>query len=53
MLGVYAHREYHTVNKLNLCYEDQLVMPFSEIIAVYSEKHTTCINTFCVQHASL
>jgi len=33
--------------------KEQLVMLFSEIITVYSEKHTKRINTFCVQHASL
>jgi hypothetical protein len=52
MLCVYVRRSYHTVNTC-LCYTDHLVMPFSEIITVYSEKHTKCINTFCVQHASL
>jgi len=33
--------------------KDQLVMPLTEIITVYSEKHTKRTNTFCVQHASL
>jgi len=28
--------------------KDQFVMPFSEIIAVYSEKHTKRTNTFCM-----
>ena len=53
ILRVYVCRSYHTVNTLHLCYKDQLVMPFSEIIAVYSEKHTKHKNTFDVQHASL
>jgi len=33
--------------------KEQRVLPFSEIIAVYSEYHTKHINTLCMQHASL
>jgi hypothetical protein len=40
MLCIYVCRSYHTVNTLHLCYEDQLVMQFSEIIIVYSDNHT-------------
>jgi hypothetical protein len=44
---------YRAVNKLILCYKTDQLMPYREIIAVFSQIHTKHINTLCGQNVEL
>ena len=46
----YIFSPYHAVNTLLLCYKNQSVKAYREIIAVCSQIHTKHINTLCGQN---